>query len=163
MEIGSLNNEIRKIIIDEEHYTEENYPFTIKPNFPTLGSITEVSTHGPVLTLVPDDSIRDLLGFSRTTIYEKDNNSPHSVDILSFDKNFLECDIAEGTIFKSKRSGIIHNFTMDASPGYKNIENCRGGVQCFLMESKGIISSICSKLKNENNQLVSFNGQSVTF
>ena len=31
------------------------------------------------------------------------------------------------------------------------------------MESKGIISSICFKLKNENNQLVSFNGQSITF
>ena len=32
-----------------------------------------------------------------------------------------------------------------------------------MMESKDIISSICSKLKNENNQIVSFNGQSITF
>ena len=32
-----------------------------------------------------------------------------------------------------------------------------------MMESKHIISSICFKLNNENIQLVSFNGQSVTF
>ena len=42
-EIESLNNEIKRIIIDEEHYTEANYPFTIKPNFSTLGSIIEIS------------------------------------------------------------------------------------------------------------------------
>ena len=33
-ELESLNNEIRRILIDKEHYTEANYPFTIKPNFP---------------------------------------------------------------------------------------------------------------------------------
>ena len=42
-EVESLNNEIKRIIIDEEHYTETNYPFKIKPNFLTLGSIIEIS------------------------------------------------------------------------------------------------------------------------
>ena len=32
-----------------------------------------------------------------------------------------------------------------------------------MMESKDIISSNCFKLKNENGNLLSFNGQSVTF
>ena len=32
-EIESLNKEIKKIIIEEEYYTEVDYPFTIKPNF----------------------------------------------------------------------------------------------------------------------------------
>ena len=162
-EIESLNNEIKRIIIDEQHYTEPNYPFTIKPNFSTLGSIIEISTQGPIITFVPDDSIRDLLGFNKTTIYEEYNLSPNPVDILSFDNIFLECNIAQGMIFKRKRSGIIHNFTMDVDPGYKYIEKFRGGVQWYMMEPKDIISSICFKLKNENNQLVSFNGQSITF
>ena len=39
-EIESLNNEIKRIIIEEE----ANYPFTIKPKFSTLGSILEIST-----------------------------------------------------------------------------------------------------------------------
>ena len=32
-----------------------------------------------------------------------------------------------------------------------------------MMVSKDIISSVNFKLKNENNQIVSFNGQSITF
>ena len=65
-------------------------------------------------------------------------------------------------IFRGKRSGVYLNFTMDVDPDYKYIEKFRGGVQWYMMESKDIISSICFKLKNENNQIVSFNGQSIT-
>ena len=162
-ELENLSNEIKRINIDEEHYTEANYPFKIKPNFSTLGSIIEISTQGPVITFVPDDSIRDLLGFNKTTIFEDYKLSPNPVDILSFDNIFLESNIARGMIFKGKRSGIIHNFTIDVDPGYKYIEKFRGGVQWYMMESKDIISSICFEFKIENGNLVSFNGQSVTF
>ena len=162
-EIESLNNEIKRVIIDEEHYTEANYPFSIKPNFSTLGSIIEISTQGPVITFVPDDSIRDLLGFNKTTIFDEYNLSPNPVVILSFDNIFLECDIAEGMIFKGRKSNIVHNWTMTVDPGYKNVEKFSGGISWYMMQSKDVISSICFKLINENNQLVSFNGQSVTF
>ena len=66
-------------------------------------------------------------------------------------------------IYTGKRSGIIHNFTMDVSPGYKYIEKIRGKIQWYMMQTKDVISSISFKLKNENNELVSFNGQSITF
>ena len=158
-----MKNEIKRIITDEGHYTEVNYPFTIKPNFSTLGSIIEISTQGPVVTFLPDDSIGDLLGFNKTTIYEEYNLSPNLVDILSFDNIFLECDVAQGMIFRGKRSGVVRNSTMDVNPGYEYIEKFRGREQWYMMESKHIISSICFKLKNENNQIVSFNGQSITF
>ena len=114
------------------------------------------------LIFVFDDSIRDVLGFFARTLYEEYILSPNPVDIL-FDNIFLECDIAQGLIFRGKRSGIVHNFTMDVDPGCKCSEKFRGGVQWYMMESKDIISSICFKLKTENNQLVSFNGQSITF
>ena len=87
--------------------------------------------------------------------------SDNPVDILSFDNIFLETDIAQGRIFKGKRSGIIHNFSMTVDPGYKYVETFRGGIQWYLMESKDIISSICFKLKIENGNLVSINGQTI--
>ena len=62
-EIESLNNEFKRIIIDDGNYTEANYPFNIKPNFSTLGSIIEISTQGPVITFAPEKSQGDLLGF----------------------------------------------------------------------------------------------------
>ena len=103
------------------------------------------------------------MGFKPKVLQEEYNLSDYPVDILSFDKIFLECDITQGMIFRGKRSGKIHYFTMDVDPGYKYIEKFRGGVLNCMMESKDIISSICFKLKNENNQIVSFNGQCNTF
>ena len=82
---------------------------------------------------------------------------------MYFDNIFLECDIVEGMIFRGKRSGINHNFTMDVSPGYRYLEEFRGGIQWYMMQSKDVISSINFRLKNENGNLVSFNGQSVNF
>ena len=94
-ELENLNNETKRNIINEGHYTEANYPFTIKPNFSTLGSIIQISTQGPRITVVPDDSIRDILGFNKTTIYEEYNLSQNSVDVLSFHNIFIECDIVK--------------------------------------------------------------------
>ena len=135
----------------------------MKPNFSTLGSIIEIKPQGPIIGYVLDDSFRNLLGFHETILYKEYNLSPNPVDILSIDKMFLECDNAHGMIFKEKRSGIFLNFTMDVSPGYTHIEKFRGGVQWYMMETKDFVLKISFKLKNENNELVSFNGQSITF
>ena len=162
-EIEALNDEIRRVIINDGHFNEENYPFFIKPNFSTFGSIIEISNEESAISFKPSDSIGSLLGFNKRTISEEYNLSDNPVDILSFDNIFIECDIARGMIFKGRRSGIVFNFTMDVSPGYEYIHKFRGGVQWFMMESEDIISSICFKIKNENGNLVSSNGQSITF
>ena len=106
-EIESLNKEIKRILIEGEHYTEGNYPFKIKPNFSTLVSIIEIFPQGPLISFMFHDSIRKFLGFHATTLYEKYNLSPNRVDILSFDNIFKNTNIAQGMIFKSKRYGII--------------------------------------------------------
>ena len=89
-EIESLHDEIKRIIIDEEHFTESDYPFQIKPNFSTLGSIIELSPHGPIISFVLIDSIGKLLGFKETKLYKEYNVSPNPVDVLSFDKIFKQ-------------------------------------------------------------------------
>ena len=52
---------------------------------------------------------------------------------------------------------------MTVDPGYKYVEKFAGGIRWYMMETKVFISSINLKLKNEYGDLVSFNGQSVTF
>ena len=140
-----------------------NYPFKIRPNFSTLGSIIEIAVGiGRQIDFNCDDSIRDLLGY-KPKILKEYNLSDHPVDILSFDNIFPQCDIAQGMIFKGRKNNIIHNWTMTVHPGYKYVEKFSTGISWYMMQSKDIISSICFKLKNENGNLVSFNGQSVTF
>ena len=110
-----------------------------------------------------EDSIRNLLGLNETILYNEYNISPNPVDILSFDDIFIESDIAQGMTYKGKRSRIIQNFIMEVDPVYNYIEKFRGGIQWYMMETKDVISSKTFKLKNENNELVSFNGQSISF
>ena len=133
-----MNNEIKKIINDEEHYRESNYPITIITIFSTFQDRTstsniELSTQGSIITFSPDDSIRDLLLFNKTAFYEDYNISHNPVDILSFDNFFFECDIAQGMIFKGRRNGILHNLSLDGDLAYKYIENFRGGFQWHMM------------------------------
>ena len=162
-EIESLNDEIKRIIIDKEHYTEANYPFSIRPNFSTLGFIVDIRPQGAIIGFVFDDSIGKLLGYNETILWEEYNLSPNPVDFLSFDNTFIECDIAQAMIFKGKRTGSIHNFTMTVDPGYKYVERFYGGVSWYMIQTEDFISSINLKLKNENGYIVSFHGQSVTF
>ena len=144
-ELESLNAEIKRFIIDEGHVTESGYPFTIKRKFSTQGSFIETSPQGPMIILVFDDSIRNLQGFNETILYKEYNLSPNLDDILSFDKIFLECVFAKGTIYKQKRSGIIHNWTMAVDPGYKYIESFAGGITWYMMETKDVISKFFLK------------------
>ena len=69
-EIESLNNEFKIINIDDRHFTETDYPFQIKPNFSTLGSIVEISSQGPTISFFPNDSIRGLLGFKPKLLHD---------------------------------------------------------------------------------------------
>ena len=162
-ELESLNDEIKRINTDEKHFTESDYPFHIQPNFSTLGSNIEIKPQGPPNGFVFNDRIGNFLGFDEIILYKEYNISPNPVDVLSFDNIFIHTDIAQGMMFKGKRSGIIHNFTMDVDPGYKYFEKFRGGVQWFMMNTKDFISSLNFKIKNEHDELVSFNGQSITF
>ena len=157
-----MDKEIKRNIIDKGHYSEDDYPFQIKPNFSTLGSFIEINPPA-VIGFVYDDSIRKLLAFHETMLFKEYNLSDNLVDILSFDIIFIHTDIAKGMIFKGEGSGILDKFTVDVDPGYKYIDRFRGGVQWYMRESKDIISSLCFKLKNENNDLVSFNRQSFSF
>ena len=70
-EIEALDNEIKRYIIDEGHYSKNVYPFKIKPNFSTLGSLIEISLQGPIISFMFNDIIRDLLGFNARTLCEK--------------------------------------------------------------------------------------------
>ena len=52
---------------------------------------------------------------------------------------------------------------MDVDPGYECILKFKRAVQCYMLKTKDFNSSIKFKLKNEINDFVSFNGQSITF
>ena len=164
-EIESLDNEIKQSFIDKGYFTESNYPFTRKWNSPALGSIADISSNitGSLIVFIRNDSKRDLLGYKPVVLHEAYNLSDYPVDNLSFDNILLETDMSQGMSFRNKKKGIIHNCTMRVDPGYKYIEKFAGGISWYMMDTKDFISTINFKIKNENNELLSFNGETITF
>ena len=158
-----MSERIKRNFVEKVYFTNENFPFIIKAIFSTLGNIIESSPKGPIISFASDDSFRNLLGFRETILYKEYNLSDILVDILSIDKIFLKCDLAQGMIFQGRKSNIIHNWTKTGNPGYKCVEKISGGISWYTMETKDVISSISFKLRNEIGKLVSFNGQSITF
>ena len=163
-ELENLNEEIKRIFMEEGYITEEDYPFAIKPNFSTMKSNIEIEPgRGWQISFVQDDTLRDRLGFEPKMKHDDYNLSDYPVDILHFDKIFLETDVAQGLISKGTKSGINHNFMMDVDPGYKSLETFRGGVQWYMKVRKDFISNASFELKNKTDGLVSFKGHSITF
>ena len=80
----SLSSEIKRNFIGEEHFTELDNPFQMKPNFSTLGSVIEKSPQGPIICFVFGDSIRNFLEFHETIIYKENNLSSNHVDFYHF-------------------------------------------------------------------------------
>ena len=52
---------------------------------------------------------------------------------------------------------------MTVNPGYNYVERFEGGISWYAMNNIDVISSINFRIKYENGNLVSFNGQSITF
>ena len=142
----SLNDEnfLKKVILKVKG---EIYLFSIDPIFSTLGSIMEISISKTKNSFEHDDSIQNLVGFDPAVIYENYNQSHNPNDIFSFESIFLETDVAQTMIFQVKSTGKVHNFVMDADPGYSEIEKSTGGIQWHKMESKDFISKISFQLK----------------
>ena len=130
-----------------------------------MGAIFELSSSftGSQNAFTPDDYIGDLLGFKPVVLHKEYNLWHNAVDLLAFDNTLLETDIGQDMIFKGKRTGLFHKFTMDMNLVCKYIEKFRGGVQWYMIERKNFISKISLKLKNEPGKSTSFNGQSITF
>ena len=128
---GSLNDQIKRSNIEEGCFTEAKYPYFIKPDFSLSDSNKENSSNatGSEISFVHDDSIRDLLGFDSVVKNQKYTLSPNPVDIISFDKKFLETDTAQKLTFGDRRSGIIHEFAMAGDLGYKYIRKISAGLQ----------------------------------
>ena len=83
-ELESLDDEIKRVIIKDGYFREENYPFVIKPNFSTVGSFIKIKPKliGTPISFFHDGRIRDLIRFDSVVIYKKCNLSQNPVDLL---------------------------------------------------------------------------------
>ena len=95
-ELERLNKEVKRNIIKESYFVEENYPFLFKPSLSTRGSVSEIK---PIfidtqIVYSPNDNLGDLPGFRSDVLSGKYNLSLNPFEILSIDNIFIETNIA---------------------------------------------------------------------
>ena len=143
---------------------KEEYLVTIKSNFSTLGSLSEIEPErGWQVSFVKDDTTsRDLLGFRAAVLHDEYNLSDRPADIFSFGNFFLETDFAQKKRLSDE--DVQEHFIVSLlDPAYKNVQNFRRENQWFMMETKEHFQKSAFNSKKENGNLASFNGQLVTF
>ena len=69
-EIESLNKETERTTFQAKHSTGANYPFTNKPNLPTLGSFIKTYRQEPLFSFTPE-KIYDTFFVSMQAQYTK--------------------------------------------------------------------------------------------
>ena len=83
--------------------TEEDYPFAIKTSYSTLHSVAEIRPGRRwQISLLQDDTLGDLLGFTPEVIHDEFTISGHPVDVLSNDNIFLKTKNAQEMLFEGK-------------------------------------------------------------
>ena len=77
----AIDLEIQRLMVLNGDSDGETFPFTIKPNFTTQGSIIEIEV-GWQIDSTYAGTIRNILGFNARKVSEKYNLSDHPVDLI---------------------------------------------------------------------------------
>ena len=73
----------------------------------------------------------------------------------------MKCDIIDGSIVDGFRQPILYSFVLDKKPGYKVF--CEPETIHYKKINKSVLNTITFYLEDDNNKVVDFNGETLTF
>ena len=88
------------------------------------------------------------------TILKKNRN-------LSKVKIYFKWDVIDGSVLNGVKQSIIYSFVLDEPPGYKVF--CEPETIYYKKIDKSVLITITFYLKDDNNEEVNFNGETLTF
>ena len=104
-----------------------------------------------------------ILGFTPGWDYKHYNKyiSQKIVNLSNKNKMQLKCDAIDGSLVNGIRQSILYNFALDKLPGYKVFSEPE--TIHYKKINKSVLNTITFYLKNDNNEEVDFNGETLTF
>jgi hypothetical protein len=157
--IGSYElTDIAKLISDE--YEQYNKGVVeIKANYNTLH--TEIKSSTENIYFDKERTIGSLLGFSKRVLYpEKQEQSDDPIKITNLNSIMVECNIISGSYINNQSAHIIHQFSINVSPGYKINETPSNVI--YLPVNVKQINSIVLRIVDQDCKLINFRGETIT-
>ena len=104
-----------------------------------------------------------ILGFISGWDYKHYNKyiSQKVVTLGSTNKIHLKCDIIDGSVVNGIRQPILFSFVFDKKPGYKVFSEPE--TIHYKKINKSVLNTITFYLEDDNNKVVDFNGETLTF
>ena len=103
------------------------------------------------------------LGFTPGWDYKHYNQylSQKNVNLSSTNKIHLKCDVIDGSVVNGIRQSILYSFVLDKPSGYKLF--CEPETIHYKKINKSVLNTITFYLEDDNNEVVNFNGETLTF
>ena len=113
-----------------------------------------------------------LLGFDPYWLYEPTNafvadapgvytSDKIILNLNTINKIYLKCDCIEGVFQDGIREPILFSFVLDKPAGYKVF--CEPETIHYKKINKSVLNTITFYLEDDNNEVVDFNGETLTF
>ena len=104
-----------------------------------------------------------ILGFTSGWDYKHFNKytSQKVVNLGSTNKTHLNCDCIDGSVVNGYRHPILFSFILDKKPGYEVFSEPE--TIHYEKINKSVLNTITFYLEDDNNNLVNFNGETLTF
>ena len=104
-----------------------------------------------------------ILGFTPGWDYKHYNKyvSQKIVNLGSTNKIHLKCDVIDGSVVNGLRQPILYSFVLDKKLGYKVF--CEPETIHYKKINKSVLNTITFYLEDDNNKVVDFNGETLTF
>ena len=83
------------------------------------------------------------------------------LNLNTINKIHLKCDIIDGSIQDGIRQPLLFSFILDKPSGYKVF--CQPETIHYKKINKSVLNTITFYLKDDNNEEVDFNGETLTF
>lgn len=163
--VQTLNSQIQQGMQDNSDYlAPSTFYINFYPNYSTSYVLLYLQNNYQVDFSIPN-SLANLLGFSNI-IYSTQNtyisgSSPGNLN--NGINNFLiHCSIIQGCYSNSQSSDVLFNFIPSVSPG-SNIFIEPVKPIYLPLSNNNVISQITMKITDNNNNIINFNGQPVSY
>ena len=159
-ELEDINEYIQRIMRDNGHYNSkfDKYGITLEPNNSTLRSVLEIKAKYQIDFTTPN-SVRTVLGFNAKVYSSGYNEAENIVEILSISSLKVTSDIISSSYVNNSTENVIYSFFPSVGPGYKIMETPANLV--YLPVNLSTISSIETKLIDQNGKLVNMRGENI--
>lgn len=136
----------------------KNINITVKRNTSTLKCTILCDQE---INFEPEDSIADILGFNKKILEPNvEHQSDTIVHIFKMNSIRIECNITTNSYINNQRSRVIHEFYPDVDPGYKIMEIPKNVI--YFPVTVENIDRLEISIKDQNNRLLNFRGETVT-